>query len=911
MKKKAGLVSKLAVTALMCSTFLSPFGSIASAEGETDSAAVKLRLMETTDLHANVMDYDYYQDKPTIEYGLARTAELIHAARTEAKNSMLFDAGDLLQGNPLADYVAKIKKLGADEIHPVFKAMSLLDYDAGIVGNHEFNYGLDFLNNALQEAPYKVVNANIYDANTGKNYFKPYEIINKTVKDENGNDQIIKVGVIGFAPPQIMQWDKDNLTGKVTVEDIVDSANKFIPKMRAEGADVIVAIAHSGCDIAVDGQKDAENAVYSLSKVSGIDAIMFGHAHLTFPGDVSFNGKNGIDNAKGHINNVPALEAGYWGNNLGVMDLTLEKIDGKWKVTQSESANRPIFKTVDKVKVPVVSTNQDIVNAVKDAHEGTLTYVRGKIGVTSAPLYSFFARVQDDPTIQIVNNAQKEYVEKWIAEKLPAYKGVPVLSAGAPFKAGRQGPSDYTNIAAGDLSIKSANDLYLYPNTLKAVELTGAQVKDWLEMSAAQFNQIDPNKTDVQELIDYNFQTFNYDVIDGVKYEIDVTKPAKYDLNGKLINANASRIINFTMPDGKPVDLNQKFVVVTNNYRASGGGNFPGLVGGIAKIVVDSPDENRQILMDYISSKGTINPSADMNWRIAPINNNVAVKFQSSPDEAAKTFASQSSDIKFLETFNDANGSVWGSFKLDVSLPGTKVLEPDTTVDVNKLSMSVKVETKDIAGLKKGAVLAVTPKDAERQVELKVTLTADVLNQLTQNNNVLQVNKGDVQTELPAALLKLIAQQANGQNVTITMTKKTAEGSIGPVYDFAIQAGTTTLHDFGGEKVNLTFKVASRDVAGTDPSKVKVFYYNETTKKWEVLADSKYDAAAGTVTAAATHFSTYGVFADTNAAKGAPKTISGKLLPNTGTDAYNYLFFGLLIVAAGVTFFMKRRRVQA
>ncbi len=293
-KKRFSKVTKLTAAALMFSTIVSPVIPYnVKAETTAENTAI-LRILETTDLHSNVMPYDYYQDTSNnINYGLAKTATLIQqASRRIENNSMLFDAGDTIQGNPLADYVARgDHKLGPNDTHPIFKAMNHLEYDAGIVGNHEFNYGLDYLNDVLEEANHPVVNANIYnddkDGNPDNdvNYFTPYKIIDKTIKDTNGNDVTIKVGVIGFVPPQIMQWDKDNLTGKVITKDIVEQANKFIPEMKAEGADVIVAIAHSGCDIAEEGQEEAENAVYDLTKVPGIDAMLFGHAHLNFPGD--------------------------------------------------------------------------------------------------------------------------------------------------------------------------------------------------------------------------------------------------------------------------------------------------------------------------------------------------------------------------------------------------------------------------------------------------------------------------------------------------------------------------------------------------------------------------------------------------------------------------------------------------
>ncbi|MFD0826990.1 bifunctional 2',3'-cyclic-nucleotide 2'-phosphodiesterase/3'-nucleotidase [Neobacillus sp. M.A.Huq-85] len=664
--KRRLLNSSLATALALTTVPLNIFPHSAKAETTATGNTATLRILETTDLHDSVMAYDYYQDTDKgINYGLSKTATLIQQARAEKDNSMLFDAGDLLQGNPMADYVAKVHPITENDVHPMFKAMGLLDYDGGIVGNHEFNYGLDFLQTALKNAPYPIVNANIYvddhdqDPTNDKNYFTPYQILDKKIKDDAGNEKTVKVGVVGFAPPQILQWDKDNLEGKVIVKDIVETATKYVKEMKDHGADVIVAIAHSGCDVTNDGQQDAENAVYSLAKVPGIDALLFGHAHLNFPAGKEFHVGNdvknadlpGLDTKQGTINGTPAVEAGFWGNNLGVLDLALvQNEDGSWTVDKTKS------KSVDRPVTDATAVDDEIVNAVKAEHEGTLAYVRGKIGETTSPMNSYFSRVMDDPTIQIVNNAQTDYVKNWIKTNRPDLKDVPVISAGAPFKAGRQGASDYTNIAKGDLSIKSANDLYLYNNTLKAVELTGAEVKEWLEMSASQFNKIDANNPDAQELIDYGFQPYNFDVIDGVKYQIDVTQPARYNYSdGTVKNADAHRIINFTDMDGKPIDPDKKFIVATNNYRASGGGNFPGTKGGKATIVVDSPYENRQILMDYIKEKGVVNPSADNNWKIAPIDGAAkTLTFKSSP--AAINVLASTPNVKDVGALSDGSG---------------------------------------------------------------------------------------------------------------------------------------------------------------------------------------------------------------------------------------------------------------
>ena len=234
-----------------------------------DKDMVKLRILETTDIHVNLANYDYYQDSETNKYGLVKTASLIKQARSESKNSLLFDNGDLLQGNPLGDYVAKVDPLQPGETHPAYKAMNLLDYDAGNIGNHEFNYGLDFLGTSLSGSNFPYVNANVFvddgnnDSSDDQNYFEPYKILDREVIDEDGEAHSIKVGIIGFVPPQIMQWDKANLEGKVIAKDIVDTANRFVPQMKKEGADIIVAIPHSGIGtVTNDGMEEVQRMIY-------------------------------------------------------------------------------------------------------------------------------------------------------------------------------------------------------------------------------------------------------------------------------------------------------------------------------------------------------------------------------------------------------------------------------------------------------------------------------------------------------------------------------------------------------------------------------------------------------------------------------------------------------------------------
>ncbi|EPG0370761.1 bifunctional 2',3'-cyclic-nucleotide 2'-phosphodiesterase/3'-nucleotidase [Photobacterium damselae] len=639
-------------------------GGLLAIAGPATAETIKLRILETTDIHTNVMDYDYYKDKPTEKTGLVRTATLVEKARDEVPNAILVDNGDLLQGSPMGDYMAA-KGIKKGEVHPVYKVMNQLDYEVGNIGNHEFNYGLDFLKTSLEGATFPYVNANVYDLKTGKNLFTPYLIKTHTFTDTDGKAHQIKVGYIGFVPPQIMVWDKKNLEGKVEAKDIKQTAEKFIPQMKAEGADIIIAIPHSG--VSADPYKVmAENSVYYLTQVKGIDAIAFGHSHAVFPGK-DFAKLPGADIKKGTINGIPAVMPGRWGDHVGVMDLVLDKQGDSWKVIDAQTEARPIF---DMAKnKPIVDADPKLVAAVKVDHNATRDFVNQPLGKASDEMYSFLALVQDDPTVQIVNLAQKDYVERFIQGD-PDLADIPVLSAAAPFKAGGRGndPANFTEVEQGELTFRNAADLYLYPNTLVALKVSGQDVKEWLECSAGQFNQIDPNKTEPQGLINWEgFRTYNFDVIDGVTYNIDLTQPARYDGECKLINPDSHRIKDLEF-NGKAVDPKQAFIIATNNYRAYSG-KFAGT--GEKHIAFAAPDENRTVLAEYISrvskEKGQVVPSADNNWHFTPIKSEkpVTITFETSPTEKAAEFIKEKGQYPMKQVGTDKVG--FAVYNLDLS----------------------------------------------------------------------------------------------------------------------------------------------------------------------------------------------------------------------------------------------------
>ena len=600
-------------------------------EGQT----VDLRILATTDLHTNLVNYDYYQDKPVETLGLAKTAVLIEKAKKENPNVLLVDNGDTIQGTPLGTYKAIVDPVEKGEQHPMYAALQALGFEAGTLGNHEFNYGLDYLNRVIETAGLPIVNANVLDPATGKFIYQPYKIIEKTFTDTQGRLTTVKIGVTGIVPPQILNWDKANLEGKVVVRDSVEAIRDIIPEMRKAGADITLVLSHSG--IGDDKyEKGEENEGYQIASLPGVDAVVTGHSHAEFPsgnGTGFYEKYPGVDGVNGKINGTPVTMAGKYGDHLGVIDLKLNYTDGKWKVTDSKGSIR-------KVDTKSNVADQRVIDIAKESHQGTINYVRQQVGTTTAPITSYFSLVKDDPSVQIVNNAQLWYAKQELAGTPEA--NLPILSAAAPFKAGTRGDATaYTDIPAGPIAIKNVADLYLYDNVTAILKVNGAQLKEWLEMSAGQFNTIDPNINQPQKLVNTDYRTYNFDVIDGVTYEFDITQPNKYDREGKLANPNASRVRNLKY-QGKEIDPNQEFIVVTNNYRSNG--NFPGVREASLNRLLNL--ENRQAIINYILAVKNINPSADQNWHFADTIKGLDLRFLTA--DKAKNLIGTDGDIVYL-----------------------------------------------------------------------------------------------------------------------------------------------------------------------------------------------------------------------------------------------------------------------
>ncbi len=587
--------------------------------------------MATSDIHAHLMPHDYYADAKSDRVGLVRTAGLIATARAEAANCLLFDNGDFLQGSPLGAYIAKSHGPDKTKIHPIIDAMNHLRYDAATLGNHEFNYGLEFLEHTLKGASFPVVSANVFKTSGPKAatpFVPPYVILDRVVLDSHGTELLLRIGVIGFTPPQILVWDHWQLVGKLVTEDIVDAAAKCIPLMKSQGADLIIALSHSGIG-APDPLPGMENASTALARIAGIDAIIAGHSHLVFPsGD--FAASPYVDPLQGTLCGKPTVMPGFNGSHLGIIDLSLNHENGRFIVISHQTETRPIWdsKPIGKGTAQVQS-DADLVRVISDAHLKTLQWVEKPIGFSSLPLHSFFALVADSPALQLVAEAQINHVQKTLANT--PFATLPVIGSVAPYKAGgRGGPENYTNVPSGDLKLRHAADLYLYPNFSAAIRLTGAQVVNWLEHAAGLFNQIAPGSRDAA-LINKNFPSFHFEMLFGLTYQIDLSQPPRFDVDGGMINPQSHRIV-YPRYRGVPIDPAANFVVATNSYRVAA--NYAAASLADHHVLFRSTESIVDILQAHIAANpvGTRCGGPSRRYVAMP---GTTVTFDSSPKAAA------------------------------------------------------------------------------------------------------------------------------------------------------------------------------------------------------------------------------------------------------------------------------------
>ncbi|PWE32281.1 bifunctional 2',3'-cyclic-nucleotide 2'-phosphodiesterase/3'-nucleotidase [Maritimibacter sp. 55A14] len=595
---------------------------------------VHLRILETTDLHAHIQSYDYFRDRPSDTTGLARVATLVSRARAEAPNVLLVDDGDFLQGNPMGDLAVETQAVERGGLHPVIEAMNVLGFDAATLGNHDFNYGLDFLLGAISGADFPVVTANVArgrlaaDPCADDTLIAPYVLLDRQVTDGAGQRHDLRIGFIGFVPPQIMAWDNRFLAGRVEARDIVGAARAWVPRMRRAGADIVIALSHSGIGPA-EQQEGMENASVPLARVPGIDALMTGHSHLVFPGE-DFAGLEAVDHRGGTIAGKPAVMAGRWGSHLGVMDLLLTREGGAWRVAGHHVETRPIAGPAGPgEKTAPVPAAPEVIRAVAAAHDATLVHIRQPIGRTEVPLHTYFALIGPSRAVDLIAEAQLRHAARALEGSPLA--GLPLLAAASPFKAGgRGGPGHFIDIPPGPLVMRHVADLYPYPNTLCVLRLDGTALRLWLERAASIFNHVMPGQCDVP-LINPEMPSYDFDTIRGLTYELDLSSPATFDGRGGPRGAEAGRIRALRL-GGRPLDPAQEVLLVTNSYRTGGGGSFPGV--GPERIVHMSQMPIPDVILRHLAEIGPVRGPAPEGWRFRPVAGASAV-FESGPGALA------------------------------------------------------------------------------------------------------------------------------------------------------------------------------------------------------------------------------------------------------------------------------------
>ncbi|MGN6751152.1 MAG: bifunctional metallophosphatase/5'-nucleotidase [Intrasporangium sp.] len=581
-------------------------GARAAGQGAgTSGKSVLLTVLGTTDLHGNVYNWDYfkdakYTDKSGNEIGIAKAATLIKAVRAErgADSCITLDAGDTIQGTPLAYYYAKIDPITKGSKHPMAVAMNLVGYDAAALGNHEYNYGLDTLRTWESQLNFPLLSANSVDWNSGEPVFKPYII--KTVKVPG--EKPIKVGILGLVTPGVAIWDKANVEGRVKFPGIVEQAKVFVPRLKAAGADLVVVSVHSGMDTSSsygDALPYPENAASLLAEqVPGIDAILVGHAHKEIPQRFVTNTQTG--------KKVLLSEPYYWGMRVTVMDLEIQKVRGQWQLVDSRATL---------LNSNTAPEDAQIASVIRGAHETVRGYVNSVVGTCLAEMPAATSCWEDTAAIDFINHVQADAVQQALAGTPDGDKAV--LSIAAPFNRGAVIPK-------GPMTVKDVAGLYIYDNTLLAIVLTGAQIKDYLEKSAVYFKQVSgPGpfpSGDVTNAVTPEAPggtpDYNYDVMGGLKnelsYDIDISRPV------------GSRISNLRYL-GDPIETGRQFVIAINNYRQSGGGGFPHVTA--APVVYNRQVEIRQLLIDYVTAKGSIDPKdfASVDWRLLSGGNPISV----------------------------------------------------------------------------------------------------------------------------------------------------------------------------------------------------------------------------------------------------------------------------------------------
>lgn len=515
-------------------------------------STVDLVIVSTTDVHGRLRAWDYYANRPDSAHSLAAAATVIDSVRSANPGRViLVDAGDLLQGNPL-DYVAA--RVQPDQPHPVIAAMNAMAYDAAAIGNHEFNYGVPTLERATTQAHFPFLAANAYTVD-GKRAFRPWVML-----ERDG----IKVAVVGATTPGSMLWDRDNMRGRIAIHDIVPDVRTAVSDARRSGADVVVVSVHSGLDepssydTLTTGVASENVAARLAREVGGIDLIVYGHSHKEMADTI--------------IGSTMLVQPKNWATSVSVAHLEMVPDAGRWRVASKRAS------LVRTVRHP---ESQAVVAATEASHRATIAYATTSIGTTPVAWRADSSRVADTPLIDFVLEVER------------AATGAQLASTAAF--------SLDASIDSGAITVSRIAALYPYDNTLRAIRISGAQLRSYLEQSARYYRPFTAGAPVVNDSV----PGFNFDIVAGADYTLDVSRPV------------GSRVTRLEV-GGRPVAPDDSFTFALNNYRQTGGGGYAMLAG--APLLDDRQLEIRQLLIDEVRKRGVLRPEDffHRNWTLEP-----------------------------------------------------------------------------------------------------------------------------------------------------------------------------------------------------------------------------------------------------------------------------------------------------
>ena len=587
----------------------------------------KLRLIFTTDIHGQVTSYDYQTGK-SVNKGLDKIYTMINTARGQVNknNYLTFDLGDSIMDFN-SDY---IYAQDSTALQPVYKAMTLIDYDAITLGNHEFDYSYDYAVNQMNMSGLmsKCVLSNVYSSINGETAFGvENKIIEKQLTDSYGRVLNVKVGIIGETVPSL-STRTEAFKNKLATEDIVENTKKQAASLKQQGADIIVVLAHSGFGTENPAARSA-NVNYALTKISDVDVVLGGHEHIDFPSadknDIHYSLPN-IDKQTGLVNGKRLVMIRDSCRGLGVVDLNL-KLNSENKVVVDNSSYE-----IRKVTSDIIS-NQEICNTMSEWDAKLKAYCQNSMGTIADGVNwnNYSAPLESNEIIQTVHNAQIDYASNYIVNNAAEYANTPIVSVTRYTKYGSEGGSDYSDLT-GNLVEGNVDSIANYHRYVYIYKVTGAQLREWIEWSASIYqtaytsdkknwnnlviaDYVDKEKGDSLLQEEFLSEWNRFFQFDGVEYTINPSVEPRYNYDGEKIN-NTNRVTSLTR-NGVSVQDSDTFVVVTDKITDTL--NVPATNAIREQIISKSHVILQDIVKSYLISKSAIeniNMTVNRNWTL-------------------------------------------------------------------------------------------------------------------------------------------------------------------------------------------------------------------------------------------------------------------------------------------------------